>query len=221
MNTIYLPQAPTTPDHAPARRAPSHEYQIRIVTSDADREAVARLRYEVYVAELGRVQPCADHASRTIHEPLDDEGVVFGAFTPEGRLIGTMRIAPSTAASIESRQMYGWEPREQTFPGAVVHASKLLTDPAFRGSLLGSTLMRVAACEALHRGWRFAFLETYDELVPLYTRVGFVARGSRVDPVYGSVTIMEWDMHDVEHMRRVRSPMLRDLLDLLPERTAA
>ncbi|MBK8180458.1 MAG: hypothetical protein IPK67_16515 [Planctomycetes bacterium] len=164
------------------------DFRIRTLCTTEEREAAARLRYEVYVAELGRPQPCADHTARTIHEPLDEEGILLGGFDEGDTLVGTFRVAPSNAPSIECREIYGWEARERAFPGAVCHASKLLAAAEYRGTILGITLMREGTREALRRGWRFCFLETYDNLVPLYT--GFVIRARMDDPVYGSVAIM-------------------------------
>lgn len=189
--------------------------QIRVVQTAAERDAIAHLRYDVYVAELGRNRTSADHVTKTLREPLDDDGVLFGAFTGDARAVGTLLIAPSTAPSLHHREIYGWEDRERVHPGAVCHASKLIVSPEARGTMLSIELIRAGTRDALRRGWRFCFLGTYENLVSLYSRVGFVLRGTSFDPVHGEVRIMEWDLHDLEHLRAVRSPMLADAVELL------
>ena len=185
---------------------------IRVVTTAAERRAVARLRYEVYVEELGRVQPSADHVARELHEPLDEQGFIIADFDADGRAIATLRVNPTDAPALAFRELYGWDERERAHPGATCVASKLVVDRAHRGTSLSIKIMRVGTTEILRRGWRFAFLDANDHLVPLYTRMGFIARARRQHPLYGSVTIMEWDMHDVAHAQAIRSPMLREML---------
>lgn len=196
--------------------------QIRVVHTVAERDAIARLRYDVYVEELGRNRAGADHETRMLREALDDEGLLFGSFDEEARAIGTLLLVPSNAPSLHHREIYRWEERERAHAGSVCHASKLIVTPTLRGTLLSIELMRAATRAALERGWRFCFLETYDNLVPLYSRIGFVAHGTSNDPTYGDVRIMEWDMHDVEHLRAVRSPLLVDVAEFLsPQAWAA
>jgi predicted GNAT family N-acyltransferase len=195
--------------HRPARAA----YDIRFVTTQEDRDAVARLRYEVYVEEMGRTQSAADHARRMVHEALDKEGVVIGAFDAEGNAVGTLRLNASTSRSIAYRELYAWEPREVRHPGQVFLASKLIVTPKLRGGLLSLEIFRVAARVACANGWRFCFLDANAHLIALYTRLGFVARARRTHPLFGEVTIMELDMADIEHARTVRSPLARDFAE--------
>lgn len=195
--------------------------ELRIARTPEELEAVARLRYDVYVEELGRDRACADHEARTLHEPLDEEGIVIGAFTREGCVVGTIRLTPSTAHGLSCRTMYGFEPREAVCPGGIVVASKLIVAAGHRGTHLGLQIIRSATRIALRRGWRFCFLVTYENLVALYQRVGFVNRRHSVHPIYGEVIIMEWDMLDVEHLRAVRSPMLKDVMAFISDSVSA
>ena len=198
----------------PLRRSPSlsPRFDVRVVRTSADRQAVARLRYAVYVEEMGRQQEYADHEARTILEPLDERSLLIGGFTSDGAAMGTLRVTPSVVEGIASREIYGWAARESEFPGQVCLASKLIVAREARGTMASVEMIRLALHEALARNWRFSFLDANDHLVPLYMRLGFVARARREHPIYGSVTIMEWDMHDVDHARAVRSPFARDML---------
>jgi hypothetical protein len=45
--------------------------RIAMAETDAEREAVYRLRYDVYVEEMGRYQSSADHQRRMLYEDVD------------------------------------------------------------------------------------------------------------------------------------------------------
>jgi predicted GNAT family N-acyltransferase len=184
----------------------------RVASNPADRAAVARLRFEVYVEEMGRQQVHADRAMRTIHEPADNEGIVLGTFTRDGRAIGTLRLNNAMADGIPFRELYGWEQRARDFPGQVYLASKLIVAPEHRGTLVSLELMRAGIPQVMARGWRFCYLDANRHLIALYKKLGFVALAQREHPMFGQVTIMEWDTYDLEHMRAVRSPLLREFL---------
>lgn len=200
----------------PIARTPITELDIRIVTTAAERHAVARLRYEVYVAEMGLPQPHADHEARTVCEPLDEEGVVFGAFEPDGRLVATLRLNAASDPRIPYRELYGWDQLDPSTLRECFLGSKLIVDAAHRGSRLSFKVLRAATAERLQNGFRYSFLEAYSYLVPLYEPLGYVALRTAEDPTFGAVTIMRWDMHDLEHMRRVRSPLLRECARHMP-----
>lgn len=45
--------------------------KIHLATTESDRNAVFRFRYEIYVREMKRFQKYADHGKGMIEEPLD------------------------------------------------------------------------------------------------------------------------------------------------------
>lgn len=185
--------------------------EVRLARTAEERESIARLRYDVYVREMGRPQPCADHRKWTIHERMDEDAFLYGAFLPDGRAVGTLRISPSTSPAIPFRDLYGWERRQQEFPEHVVLASKLMVAPSRRGRLVVVELVRKSYRDALARGDRACFLDANDHLLGLYARIGFRPLARREHPLYGDVTVMEWDLLDAAHLRACRSPVLRDL----------
>src|SRR5687768_10156956 len=65
--------------------------QIHTAHSLSQSEDVFRMRYEVYVEELGRDQAHADHQARTIREPLDRRAILWVAYEGQ-RLVGTVRV---------------------------------------------------------------------------------------------------------------------------------
>ena len=48
-----------------------NKVEILDVTTDAQREAVYRFRYDIYVEEMGRYRDVADHEGRRLVEPFE------------------------------------------------------------------------------------------------------------------------------------------------------
>lgn len=184
--------------------------QIRLVSSAAEMEAVARLRYEVYVEEMGRTQPFASVVERKVREPMDERGLVTGAFSSDGQAVGTLRVNPASDPTIPLRELYGWKESSEWPISRCCLATKLIVAADRRGAALAMGLIRLAYTESMKRGWRHCWLDANEHLVGLYTRIGFRPLDRRVHPLYGQVTVMRWDFLDLEHMRACRSPMLPD-----------
>src|SRR5207245_2348927 len=65
--------------------------EIKLVQSAEEREQVYRLRYNVYVEEMGLNPTEADHRRRIITDPLDSSGRILAAFS-NGAVVGTVRL---------------------------------------------------------------------------------------------------------------------------------
>ena len=53
--------------------------ELGVATTVAEREAVFRFWYSVYVAEMGRYRDQADHENRLLRGPEDDRSRIFYA----------------------------------------------------------------------------------------------------------------------------------------------
>src|SRR5262245_58730637 len=67
-------------------------YEFGLVTTDEERRAVQRLRYDVYVDEMGRYKARADHKNRLFPEPEDETGWLFYARDGDD-YVGTTRLS--------------------------------------------------------------------------------------------------------------------------------
>ena len=66
-------------------------FDVHLCGTPAEHAAVRRLRYEIYVEEMGRPQPHADHERREIGEELDQHSWILG-IRADGALAGTLRL---------------------------------------------------------------------------------------------------------------------------------
>ena len=83
---------------------------IRLPATETEFEAVYRLRYDVYVAELGYSQRYADHVRRRIVEPMDDSASLLGAFDGSV-LVGTLRTNYAKDSCLSKHRGSASQPR--------------------------------------------------------------------------------------------------------------
>ena len=84
-------------------------YTIRLATTQADRDAAFRLRYEVFTAELGDDR-YADHEKRLFLDCDDDaRNHLLIAELDDGTVIGTVRLTLLKDCRFIGYDAYGWD----------------------------------------------------------------------------------------------------------------
>jgi hypothetical protein len=184
---------------------------IRVVKTARQAEAVFRLRYEIYVDELQRVQFCADHTGRMIREALDEDAILLGAFEQE-RALGTLRINYARVSDLgEYVDLYQME-RDGVQLTRTSIVTKLVVVQALRGSSLAYRLASEAYRTGLRDGMLHNFIDVFPQRIPFFERLGYrVHVPAAVHAEFGEVVVMRLDMRDEAHLRRVGSPFLRYL----------
>jgi hypothetical protein len=180
--------------------------------SEAERRAVFRFRYDVYVEEMGRYRDVADHENRLFFEP-EDEYSRISYVAEGGRIVGTARLTWGALAPIPERMIrqYGLEPfLRELPPEAIAVGERGMIAPDRRGSDL--------LLEMLGRGIRFAnehriqltFGNCEPHLLNSYLSLGH--RPYSHDNVNsreaGYLIPIVFAPEDVAHLRRIRSPLL-------------
>ena len=66
--------------------------EVQIASTEAEREAIYRFRYDIYVEEMGRYQATADHDRRRLFEPEDINGNHVFAVDDRGDVVGVARV---------------------------------------------------------------------------------------------------------------------------------
>lgn len=184
--------------------------------------AVARLRYRVYVEEMGRAEPHADHATGTVLDPDDERAIVLAAFDASGEAIGTVRWQSSADLTRDDLVFHGFD----TMPDALRRRSsltaKLITDKAHRRGALTTRLMLGVFRSGYEHDQRVNLINCNPPLDLFFARFGFVALGEPRDhPVYGSVRVMMLPMADLAFFESVGSPFAPLLRELGPDVAAA
>lgn len=181
---------------------------IRVARTAAEREAIYRLRYEIYVEEMHRLQPHADHARRRIEEPADKTAILLGAWD-SGELVGTSRINPTHKTKIEFPEIYDLETYESLFPQSVAIVTKLMIKPERRGGRLCLALLCETYKALRTEGMKVVLIDANDHLLGIYTRIGFRPISAKVNhPLFGEVTPMVMFNRDLKHYEEIRSPFV-------------
>ncbi|NER37733.1 MAG: GNAT family N-acetyltransferase [Oscillatoria sp. SIO1A7] len=174
--------------------------EIRLAQTPEEREQVFKLRYQIHVEELGWVDKCENyepnHETKTIEEPLDRTGYIFGAFE-DGELAGTIRI--NYAKNLEDSEEYAklYKMREyagDAHPLFTSITSRLMVPHHLRGKRIGLKLMQAGYKQQLVDGIKFDFIDCENHMVPFFEKIGYQLIGSFEYEVYGNYNIMVLDL---------------------------
>ena len=184
---------------------------VRPIKSDEELDLIARLRYRVYVDEMGKPYPHADHRRERLTDPLDSVSDILGAFDDEG-LFGTVRCTSATQPALHD--IYGdplalnlWA---DVTPSALVVCSRFVVDHGHAED--GSPGSRSCARCTLGRekGIRVCLCSTALPLVGFFQRFGFRSYGPPF--VDGDSARAQQRLalllEDTAHLQKVPSPFL-------------
>jgi predicted GNAT family N-acyltransferase len=209
---------------------------LRFAESQADHEAIYRLRYDVYVEEMGYAFPAVDHAGRRLAEPLRENTRLLMA-ERDGKLVGTLQFnwGAECAFTDEERRIY----RLSDFIAVVgdediVIGSRFMTRPGHRDTDLPAQLLDRMFAFALDNDVRLLFGDCRPHLINNYLRLGFRTYAKTYnDPHVGMLAPLVFVIDDVVHLERIGSRMtplfkakrpeppavLAHILPLLPKAT--
>ena len=184
---------------------------LRFATSEKDRAAVYRLRYELYVEDQGLFGDEADHERRWLTDEYDGKSHIILAEI-DGQAVGTARITWGSDGpfSEELRKVYDID----RFRGAVAErdimvGTRLVVREEYRGGML--------AFQLLWKTYEFAALKNAElflancepHLVNKYHKLGFRPYGSLYNHVTNGVLVpIAVAAGDFEYLQEINSPML-------------
>src|SRR5438094_5964419 len=184
--------------------------QVTIATTDAEKEEIYRLRYEVYIEEMdgARRHTEANAAERRFRDELDDHAVQFYA-RQDGKILGCARLNLRRDGPWECEDRFELEKFAPAYPTQIAIASRFALHPAARGSVAMKQLSYAMAEFLQEHEQRFCFLDCHPKLLPLYTRLGFrIYKSGFKHPKYTYVIPMVLVFGDVEYLERVNSPFV-------------
>lgn len=186
--------------------------EIRVATSAEDRARIFRLRYEVMAEELGWTIREADHETRQLSEPLDEHGILVGAFEGD-EVLGALRINLARDGGLGPyEELYSIDRNPSFYPDRTAILTKLVAAREHRRSMVVPRLMLWVYGYGLRSGTVRAYLDCSLDLIPFYEKLGFVTYTDDVDTEeYGVIAPMRLDITDIEYLERIRSPFCRAL----------
>lgn len=182
--------------------------EIRIVNTTAELEQVYQFRYKIYVDEMGRKQTYADHRRKTIIEPLDKTGYIFGAFE-NGEVVGTFRVNLAKESDLGYYvELYRMPSVGESYPNHTSIITKLIVDQNHRFGKLTTRLCQAAYIFGMEHEIKFNFIDCNEPLVGFFMAFGYeVYTANVIHPEYGEVTPMVCDLMNIDLFRRRKSPL--------------
>lgn len=189
--------------HLPSSQ-PFSESMVRTASSAEDIEAIERLRYAVYIQEMGKPLPWADHEARRLPDALD-KGAIQLCTGPASSLTSALRLHLDPVPAEIRRKL---ELDQWCITKAVRCAfiSKLMVSrPNRMGPLMHRLVSRVYQL-ARDEGISMGFCVCHPSLAPLYERIGLHRCGGAVwDEQLGEQVRMVLLLEDVMHFRDIGS----------------
>lgn len=186
---------------------------VVLVEDQAEQEEIFALRYEIYVREMGKSPPEADHRKGWIRDDLDPTARLYGLKSASGEIVGTVRInllkeindPEEQLSHLPLNSLLNLLDMEQ-----ISITSRLMVKPSWRGGTVLGLLLNQCYGDAVSLGIRADICHSKPSLVELYEQMGYrrFCPGINLDGV-GYQVPMVLALLDREHLKRSRSPLLR------------
>ncbi len=189
--------------------------QIGIAATDEEKAEIYRLRYRIYIEEMGRDPISTDHENKLLFDDMDRWAHLIYAKVGN-EYIGTMRInmGPIDQFPQEMIRVLSLDRVRDFFQGRenrlIGSSTKLMVSQQYRNSAAFHLLTAKGYELYCNHHVRFNFGGCNFYLLRLYELMGCRRFGKNfVDPGYGILTPIVWIIDDIDHLKAVRSPFLR------------
>ncbi len=182
---------------------------VKIADDPLIREQIFRLRYGVYVEEMGKPYPGADHRSHLLTDSLDSTAILLYVTNSTEKVIASVRC--NYAADVKNvdglhLQLASLEPPVEPH---VTVCSRLVVAKEFRRqrAIIHSLLCAMYSW-GLDHDIQINLCHTAEALVPFFRRLGYVESGAKFLDEH-SVTIqqpMKLHVLNLQHLAMVKSP---------------
>jgi len=189
--------------------------EVGIASTEWERQEIFRMRYRIYVEEMGRQPVAADHRRKLLADELDRWALLLYA-KAGSELIATMRINiglidefPRDLARLLYMDKFRRFCEDSGYP-LVAFSSKLMVSPAYRNSSALHLLTAKGYELYCNHQVQFNFGGCNFYLLRLYEQFGCRRFGRNfVDPGFGLLAPFVLLVDDIEHLKAVRSPFIR------------
>ena len=184
--------------------------EIRLAETPEEKEQVFRLRYQIYVEEIGYNLKYTNHNNEKIEETLDNSGNIFVALK-DGKLVGTGRSNYARNSDLgyytelyKMREIAG-----DAHPFSTSIGTKFMIQKHLRGSRIAFGIMQAHYNQMLLDKIRFDFIDCEPHMIPFFQKLGYQTIDMINHPEYGSGMAMMLDVFNLKHLQRVKSPFMR------------
>jgi hypothetical protein len=189
---------------------------VKLAQTAEERELFARLRYEIYVAEMKMFSSVADHEARRLSDADDERSELLVAYAG-GQPAGVMRLTFGTDGPFPSHflEAYGMDDFLPVVSRtAMMVVTRFVVRRVHRRTRVPFGLITEAARIGAGRGIEIVFCDCQPHLVSLYQSLGFRPyRHTYNDPHFGLMVPLVFVATDGDYLRQVGSPLLGTVID--------
>lgn len=188
-----------------------NQSEIKLAVSPEERAAVYRFRYAVYIDEMGKDFPFADHDRRLLKDELDESAQIY-CVSSEGEIAATLRLNLLADCPVPAllREGYALDRFSTLAPNQISLTSRLMVAPKFRQSLILGRFLNHVYGVARDAGVRADFCYCAPWLVLLYEYLGYRQyKENFEDPSVGYRIPLVLITEDLRHLLKIGSPFVR------------
>jgi predicted GNAT family N-acyltransferase len=182
--------------------------QVHLAASEADLRRIFRLRYAVYVDEMSKPYPTADHDRRELSDPGDWSSMHLYATDQNGEVIAALRsyYGLPSAAHVD---IFDHSSHRLNAERPFHCVSRFVIVPEARDLRIATSLAKAAYAYARTLGVYYSYIHCNPRLILLWTRFGYEAYRPFIDdPVVGCQVPMLLRAADEDRLADVKSPFL-------------
>lgn len=196
--------------------------------TEAEKKKIYEMRYQIYVEEMKKDFPNADHENKMLYDQADDDAnnVLF-YMEKHDQIAATVRVQIGTSEQYPCHFRQGCllDDFQQFQPGAPIlaMASRLFISPSYRKTKVFFQMILAVVQEIVEKEIPFLFVMSNPEIVNLYRGVGaktFTQEGFWDEGV-GYLIPMVFMPGDIQHMKTIGSVMYPYLSRMKPDGRAA
>ncbi|OZH52764.1 hypothetical protein AFK68_22225 [Hydrocoleum sp. CS-953] len=190
--------------------------QIRLAQTPEEREEVFKLRYQVYVEELGKWENFTNykpnHKQKKVEDSLDLSANLFVAFN-NYELFGTVRC--NYAKNLDSDSDYYsklYKISETVGDANILYTSIggiFMVKGYVRGKLIALRIAQAYYKKLLLDEIKFDFIDALPYLVPFFEKLGYQTIGKINYSIYDIRILMVLNILNIPHLEKVKSPLQR------------
>jgi predicted GNAT family N-acyltransferase len=191
--------------------------EIRLATSDADRQLIYAFRYTVIVEELGLDIATADHHRRLVIDPEDHEGYLFAALKGDV-VVGTARVNFLREGLVQPHCcLLGLDQLPASERDVTSVSGRFLVAQRSRSTGLAIRILQMWYRFLRHNKSEQDYILVRPKIADMYIRLGYLKIGGALQhPEVGEVLPMRLHPADEQHLRSIRSAFVRCLDEQSP-----
>jgi predicted GNAT family N-acyltransferase len=208
--TLYLHHGSARHEGSGLVRTRATDVTVRRATTEHEREAIYRLRYQVYIEEMNGANRHreANAQNQQLRDSWDDRAHHFYAMH-QGTIVACARFITRRDGPLECEEHFNLERFVPSYPNSIGMTSRLALHPEHRGSHLLKQLTCAIYQYLREENIQFNFIDCHTRLLPLYSKLGFRAyRPGFNHAQYTYVVPMVLVVDDLEFLEQVRSPFV-------------